>query len=451
MLGRTLKHFTIEEKLGEGGMGVVYRARDTKLQRLVALKVLSPGVATDAEKRKRLFQEARAAARISHPAIAQVYDIDEAEGIIFIAMELVEGQTVRQLIQRKELDLLGTMDVAIQVGEGLAKAHEAGIVHRDIKPANVMLTRDGQAKILDFGLAKQMDPAAGSGERQGGQADAVTQAQTQIGTVMGTAAYMSPEQVKGGAVDSRSDLFSLGVMLFEMATAKLPFERGSFMETMQAVAFEETPSIHSIRSNLPPELQRIITRCLRKRPEDRYPNAVTLVQELKQLRRDTESGRSRSLSLGERFAEVVERARHLSGKDYWWLALGIPALGLLFYLAFAGVSASKILFLAIAGLFLYRNLRNRPRRLIGSLVRRVSRIPEVRLISSDAGRVTIIVDRPVAQLYGRINGYVHDCNQKLFFGQPLSVVIRHEVGAEEIHRLLASPNVHYVRDDVPAA
>lgn len=449
MLGRALKHFTIEETLGEGGMGVVYRARDTKLQRWVALKVLSSGVATDTERRKRLFQEAQAAARISHPAIAQVYDIDEAEGIIFIAMELVEGQTVRQLIQRKELDLLGSMDIAIQVAEGLAKAHEAGIVHRDIKPANVMLTRDGQAKILDFGLAKLVEPATGFGAGQGGQADAVTQAQTQIGTVMGTAAYMSPEQVKGGAVDGRSDLFSLGVMLFEMATAKLPFERGSFIETMQAVAFEETPSIHALRSNLPPELQRILTRCLRKRPEDRYPNAATLAEELKRLRRDTESGRFRSLSLGERFAEVMDRARHLQAREYWWLALVIPALALLGYLAFAGVSTTKLLFLAFAGLLLYRDLRNRPQRLVGNLVRRVSRIPEVRLISSDEGQVTVIVDRPVAQLYGRINAYVHDCNQKMFFGKPLSVVIRHEVGAEEIRKMLASPNVHYVRDDVP--
>jgi eukaryotic-like serine/threonine-protein kinase len=443
-----LKHFAIEETLGEGGMGIVYRARDTKLQRPVALKVLSLEVTTDTEKRKRFFQEARAAARMSHPAIAQVYDVDEDEGIVFIAMELVEGHTVRHLIQNKELDLLGAIDIAIQVAEGLAKAHEAGIVHRDIKPANVIVDKEGRAKILDFGLAKLMDPAPAPGNRDEKPADITTLTLTQIGTVMGTAAYMSPEQVKGGQIDFRSDIFSLGVMLFEMATWELPFRRGTPMETMHAVAFDETPSVHSLRSNLPPELQRIISKCLRKRPEDRYLSDAELIHDLKRLRRDTESGRHRTLSVPERLAEILDRARHLRAGQYLWLAAGALVLILLVYLSRSGVSKGEILFYGLAALIVYRHFRHRPRKALEDLVRKISRIPEVRLICSNGQQVTIVVDRPVAQLYSRIDRHLNECNRRLFFGNPLSTVIRHELRDEEVKALLNGPGVHYVRDDV---
>ncbi len=449
MLGRTLKHFTIEETLGQGGMGVVYRARDTKLQRPVALKVMSPQITADPEKRKRFFQEARAAARITHPAIAQVYDVDEAEGTIFIAMELVEGKTVRSLIQNKELDLLGSIDITIQVAEGLAKAHASGIVHRDIKPANVILTKEGHAKILDFGLAKLMDTVAASHEPDGGLAQVSTLTQTEIGTVMGTAAYMSPEQVKGSPIDFRSDIFSLGVMLFEMATWELPFRRASLLETMHAVAFDETPSIHAHRSNLPPNLQRIVSRCLRKRPEDRYPDATALVNDLRLLRRDTESGHLRALSLRDRLNDALDQARHLQPKQYAWLVFGVLGLVLLVYLAFSGVSSGQLLFYSVAGLFIYRYCRNRPQRLREGLVGKISHLPEVHLITSSEQTVTVVVDRPAAQLYGRINQYTNNCNKSLFFGAPLSVVIRHQVDAEELRKLMSSPNVHYVRDEAP--
>ena len=186
-IGQTLKHYRLDGVIGEGGMGVVYRAHDLKLQRSVALKLLPTALTADAEWRKHFLLEARAAARISHPAIAQVFDVDEQDGTIFIAMELVEGKTIRELIQNRQLDLLGAIDVALQVSAGLAKAHESGIIHRDIKPANVIQTPEGHVKILDFGLAKLLDTEAGTSAFTGGVLSTLTQ--TQIGTVKGTPAY----------------------------------------------------------------------------------------------------------------------------------------------------------------------------------------------------------------------------------------------------------------------
>jgi eukaryotic-like serine/threonine-protein kinase len=430
-------------------MGVVYRAQDLKLQRPVAIKLLAPELVQDAERRKRFFQEARAAARITHPAIAQIYDVDEVDGVIFIAMELVEGATVRDLIRRRELDLLGSIDVAIQVAEGLARAHEAGIVHRDIKPANVMLTKDGHAKILDFGLAKLADPAEPAGGEGMSMLSTVTQ--TRVGTLMGTAAYMSPEQVKGLPVDFRSDLFSLGVTLFEMATWELPFQRNTMMETLHAVAFDETPSIHSVRPNLPLELQQIISRCLRKRPEDRYPDARTLVQELRALRRDTESGKASTFSLRRRVLEVMRQLPQLAPRQYGWAAGVLVGLALILYLILTNVSLGGFIGFSIVALLAYRHVRNRPQRMVEQFVRKIRHVPEVRLISVQDRRITVIVDRPVGQLYGRINAQLNACNRKLFFGDPMSVTIRHDLAAPETHTLLTSTGVHYVRDDVATA
>ena len=196
-IGQTLKHYRLDGVIGQGGMGMVYRAQDLKLQRPVALKLLPTELTADAERRKRFIFEARAAARISHPSIAQVFDVDEENGTFFIAMEMVEGKTVRDLIANGQLDLLGTIDIALQVSAGLAKAHEAGIVHRDIKPANVIQTSEGHVKILDFGLAKLRAEEGITSAIARGVQDLSTMTQTQIGIVKGTPAYMSPEQVKG--------------------------------------------------------------------------------------------------------------------------------------------------------------------------------------------------------------------------------------------------------------
>jgi hypothetical protein len=409
--------------------------------------LLAPELVQDEERRKRFIQEARAVARITHPAIAQIYDVDDADGVIFIAMELVEGSTVRDLIRRRELDLLGSMDVAIQVAEGLARAHEAGIVHRDIKPANIVLTPDGHAKILDFGLAKLVDPAPPDGGGEG-MSMLSTVTQTRVGTLMGTAAYMSPEQVKGLPVDSRCDLFSLGVTLFEMATWELPFQRKTMMETLHAVAFDETPSIHTLRPNLPLELQQIISRCLRKRPEDRYPDARTLIQELRALRRDAEAGRATTFSLRQRVLEALRQLPKLAPQQYGWAAGAVIALALMLYLVLTNVSLGSVIGFSIVALLIYRHVRNRPQRMMEQFVRKIRHVPEVRMITVQDRRVTVVVDRAVGQLYGRINTQLNACNRKLFFGDPLTVTIRHDLTSPETHTLLTSTGVHYVRDDV---
>jgi serine/threonine protein kinase len=449
LIGRTLSQYRIEGFLGQGGMGVVYRARDQKLQRPVALKVLPADLTADQERRKRFMLEARAAARISHPAIAQIYDVDEQEGTIFIAMELVEGKTIRTLIENRELDLLGAIDIALQVAGGLAKAHEAGILHRDIKPANVIQTPDGHVKILDFGLAKLLDPETSSVTLAGGGGSSSTLAQTQVGLLKGTPTYMSPEQVKGERLDARSDIFSLGVMLFEMTTGEVPFSRATAVETMHAIAFAETPALNSIRPNLPVGLRQIVSKCLQKRPEDRYPDARSLVEELRVLRRETESGLVRKISLKDRVDETLDRLRHLKPAECAWLAGGMLVLASVIYILSAKAgSLPQLLTLAVAALWIYRSIRNQPRKMSELFARKVAKIPEVRLIVCVDRKITVGVDRAVGQLYGRINAQLSQCNRKLFFGQPMSVVIRDDLSSEETRQLLAGGGVQYVRDDV---
>jgi serine/threonine protein kinase len=448
LLGQTLNQYRIEGFLGQGGMGVVYRARDLKLQRPVALKLLPAELTADSERRKRFILEARAAARISHPAIAQIYDVDEQEGTFFIAMELVEGKTIDELIENRALDLLGAIDIALQVAGGLAKAHAAGILHRDIKPANVIQTPDGHVKILDFGLAKLFGPETSTLTLAGGAGGVSTLDQTQVGTMKGTPAYMSPEQVKGEPLDPRSDIFSLGVMLFEMVTGEVPFRRPTPVETMQAIAFAETPSMNLIRPSLPAAVRRIVSRCLQKRPQDRYPDAGALVEDLRVLRRETESGQLRSTSLQDRIDEAIDRLRHLKPAEYAWLAgVVVAVVGVLYVLTSKAGSLASLLPFAFAALLIYRNIRNQPRKMSELFARKVAKIPEVRLIVCEEGKLTVGVDRAVGQLYGRINAYLNQCNRKMFFGQPMSVVIRDDLSEEEARRLLAGTGVLYVRDN----
>jgi hypothetical protein len=418
-----------------------------KLQRAVALKCLARDLVSDAERRKRFLLEARAAARINHPAVAQVYDVDEHEGETFIAMELVEGRTVVQLIHSRELDLLGAIDIALLVAGGLAKAHAPGIVHRDIKPANVIVTADGHAKILDFGLAKLVATGVAAPSAFRDEMDFTTMTQTQVGAVKGTPAYMSPEQVKAGEVGAPIDLFSLGVMLFEMATGDLPFRRGTPIETMHAVAFAEAPSVDSRLPNLPADLHRILARCLQKRPEDRYPGARELADDLRKLRRDTESGQARLASWPERLRSMAEQVRHFRTLQYLWLLAGVAGVVLVVYLLIVSVSAGTTVFVAIADLLLYRRVRHQPRRLLEWFVRKVARIPEVRTITSQGNLITLAVDRAPAQLYGRVHGLLDDANRKLFFGQPMTVTIRSDLDARGLRQLLAGGGVRCVRSD----
>ena len=428
------------------GSSIVPKTRSSAAP--VALKILSAELTADPDRRRRFLQEARSAARITHPAIAQVYDVDEEDGVTFIAMELVEGRTVRSMIGDRDLDLLSAIDIASQVAGGLAKAHEAGIVHRDVKSDNVIMTPDGHAKILDFGLAKLLDPGAGQSEETTEISALETLAQTQMGVVMGTVAYMSPEQARGRDIDHRTDIFSLGVMLYEMATGELPFKGANPLDTMHAIAFEESRPVNSVKENLPYDLQRIVSKCLRKRAPDRFPDALALQKDLRQLQRDAESGRMRAATWKDRIGESIETLRSLRPADYVWYAGGAGLLIVISYLLLSDFSIGTLVVLGLIGLFVYRNLRNRPERLLRRFVSKTSKLPAVRLILFQEGLATVLIDQAQASLYQKINQHMRDCNRKLFFGDPLKVAIREEIASEELQKLLIEPGVEYVRDDV---
>jgi hypothetical protein len=444
---RMLKQFRLEGLLGEGGMGLVYRAYDTRLHRPVAVKVLTADVTGDPERKQRFLQEAHAAARINHPAVAQIFDTDEDNGVTFIVMELVEGQTIRHLIQRGELDLMGTMEIGTQVARGLGKAHELGIIHRDIKPANIMRTPDGHVKILDFGLAKLVSPAATQARTEPPPPHALDEARTRSGIVMGTPAYMSPEQIQGHAVDARTDIFALGVVLFEMATGQSPFQRENFREALHAAAYEETAPMNSLRPHIPNDLQRVISRCLKKQPEERYQSARLVADDLERIRRQTETTLAQGTTWRQRLSEAWDQLRQEPPARLAWYGAAAVALALVLYLAITGVGAGKAIPFALVGLFLYRRFRNMPHRLQQSFVRRAAKLPEVRLVVFQATHFTVVVDRPVAQLYGRLNRELQACNRKQFFGQPLTLSIRHDLTAEQLAQMLSGPGVQYVRPD----
>jgi predicted Ser/Thr protein kinase len=451
MTGQTFEHYEIEEQLGKGGMGVVYRARDTRLGRSVALKVLPPELTGDEERKTRFKQEAKAAAAVSHPAIAQIYDVGEGPEGFFIAMELVEGKTVKTLIQGRELDLLGAIEIAIQVAGGLQKAHEAGIVHRDIKPENVVVTPDGHAKILDFGLAKLLEPPKESAPD--GISHLETLAKTQAGFVLGTLRYMSPEQARGQAVDSRSDIFSLGIVLYEMVTGQLPFSGSNPLDTLHAIAFEETRPITAVRPNLPPSLQRVVTRCLRKRAADRYADAKELAADLKTVQREVESGISSKAPLALR---LQERWRALQDRTLgeWLLPAVIAAVVLAVALSFFfGRSGDRsddagpgLVFTVIGGLLVWRRIRNRRVRLARRFTTKVKKMAEVRLVALDGMRFTVVADKAQAGTYVRANAALDAVNGSMFFGDPFTLVVRDDVGAEDEKALLAASGILYVRE-----
>ncbi len=454
MIGQTLKHYHIDALLGRGGMGEVYRARDTRLQRPVALKVIKSDLVADPARKQRFILEARAAAAVNHPAIAPVYDIDEADGITFIAMEYVDGRTVGQLIIQGELDLMGAVEIALQVAEGLARAHEAGIIHRDIKSDNIMVTRDGHAKILDFGLAKLMDSGAeGAGASAGagpvsGRTLTMEQAHTIAGAVLGTLSYMSPEQARGRGLDARSDIFSLGVVLYEMVTGELPFKGETPLDTMHAIAYEEAKPVTMIRRSLPPRVHQIISHCLRKGREDRYPDANALATDLKHLKQDLETGSRLSAPSGARFQVWLDTVRTwlpLSGK--WLIVLGIVFIAAA-VLMITKVRWGELIGPAIILFFLYRSFHERRRRLLAKFTKKVAALPEVKAVVLRNDDVIVVLDKAPAKTYIHISSLVDSANSRLFYGRRFTCSFRDDISEEEIGAFIKQSGVLYVRDDV---
>ena len=325
MVGKSVSHYRITAKLGAGGMGEVYEAEDTELRRKVALKILPEELAADPERLERFKREARAVAALNHPNIVTLHSVEEADGVHFLTMELVEGQSLDQAIPEGGFDLERLFDLAIPVADALSAAHEKGVVHRDLKPANVMVGADGRVKIVDFGLAKLWEATPGSQETE-----LETEGLTKEGVAMGTAPYMSPEQLQGADVDHRSDLFSLGILLFEMTTGKRPFKGKSSIELASSILKDNPDSVTDIREGVPRHLARIIRHCLEKDPELRYQSAKDVRNELTGLKEEVESGEV-PLSTGALpVAQAPESAAQpiqvgASGRPAWLIPAAIAA------------------------------------------------------------------------------------------------------------------------------
>lgn len=314
MIGKTLGHYEILEKLGSGGMGDVYRARDMTLDRGLALKVLSTGKAHDPERLRRFDREAKAVAALKHPNIVTIYSIEEEDGVRFLTMELVEGQTLSDLLPDNGLSLDLFSDLAVPLADAVSNAHANGITHRDLKPANIMVDSDGRLKILDFGLAKLLEPESEFGEA--GSADVTKPLpglRTEEGRVLGTVAYMSPEQAEGKAVDHRSDIFSLGIVFYEMITGRRPFQGDSRASTISSILRDTPTPVTELKRALPPHVGRILDRCLAKDVESRYQSALDLKVDLEELRQETESRVSLESHLTSIRSSARRRIRLLVG------------------------------------------------------------------------------------------------------------------------------------------
>ena len=300
--GQRLSHYEIVDKIGQGGMGAVYRATDTRLNRSVAIKVLPAEVTADPERRARFQQEARLAAGFSHPNIATVHDVGEEGGVTFIVMEVVRGDSLRKLVDADLLPVDRLLAIAEGIAAGLARAHRDGVVHRDLKPDNVVLTDEGQPKILDFGLGKLVEEIR-SPEAEVGEAPTATMVEasragspyvTRAGQLIGTLAYMSPEQLQGGAIDVRTDIFSFGVLFYEMLSGRRPFSGKSNLDTMTSILRDQPKPLRELREDVPTELIDILQRCMEKEPAARYASARELHEERHRRRRRRErSGRCR--------------------------------------------------------------------------------------------------------------------------------------------------------------
>ena len=329
-------HYKIIKKIGQGGMGEVYLADDTRLDRRVAIKVLSKEFSQDAERLKRFVQEAKSASALNHPNIITVFETREQEEIYYVVNEFIDGETLAKKISKEKIELLTTVNIAIQIASALAAAHEAGIIHRDIKPDNVMIRADGIVKILDFGLAKMT--SKNTGEITSLDAETIEQVRTTPGIILGTPQYMSPEQVSGKKADARSDIFSFGVLLYQMVTGRPPFSGRNQIELLAAILKEEPSPIEESAENFPDNLQIIISKTLQKKQEERYQNAKDLLAGLKELEDELKFEAKLSLEIYRTSSEVItQKSKELASQRKRFSFIQLALL-----LLVAGVSAATV-------------------------------------------------------------------------------------------------------------
>src|SRR5262245_12103625 len=321
-----LAHYRLLERIGEGGMGVVWKAFDTRLGRQAALKVLPPELTEDPERRRRMLREARAAAAVTHPNIATIYEVGEFEGITFISMELVHGRTLRSLVGAGPMPIQEALRLGAEIADGLVPAHQAGIVHRDLKPDNILIGADGRPKILDFGLARIVEPRREIPVSPPGEQETRTEELTREGTILGTPAYMSPEQVRGEAVDPRSDVFAFGVVLYEMVTGRVPFRGGNRIGTLAAILNEPAVAASRLNAQVPARLDEVLEKCLDKDAGSRYQSTRDLAVDLRRMARTSESGPSVSYA-GSRDASTAAIVPRPAIRP--WIGWAVAALVLL--------------------------------------------------------------------------------------------------------------------------
>jgi tetratricopeptide (TPR) repeat protein/predicted Ser/Thr protein kinase len=406
VIGRTLNQCKILGKLGSGGMGEVYLAEDTRLNRQVALKLLPAEMAGDPDRRMRFEREAQAIAALNHPNIVTIYSVEEAEGLNFLTMELVEGRSLGELIESEGLPLRKLLELSISLTDAVSAAHESGITHRDLKPENVMVNEQDRLKVLDFGLAKLKDPFLGEGA---GEADATqipTTAETREGTILGTVAYMSPEQAQGQAIDPRSDVFSLGILLYEMATGQRPFKGDNNISVLSAILKDSPRPVGELKADLPPLLQEILDRALQKRPDRRFASATEMRDALQELKSEVDTGEllsssgvsgplQRRAGAGRRWGPIVAIAV---------LGLAVLALGLLAFRPGGLSSGGESAGVAVAdegrpslAVFYFENLTGDPELdwlrtgLTDMLVTDLSQSPNLRVL--DTARLYQILDK----------------------------------------------------------
>jgi eukaryotic-like serine/threonine-protein kinase len=312
MIDETISHFRVTEKLGEGGMGVVYKAIDTRLDRPVALKFLPDKIAKDSQALERFRREARAASALNHPGICTIYDIGEHDGRAFITMEFIDGETLRSHIHGQALSIEETLKIGIQIAEALDAAHSEGIIHRDIKPANIFVTKRGQAKVLDFGLAKLVPKGIANSHSDSKSGGDTADSTSIVGIISGTPAYMSPEHVRGDNLDGRTDIYALGLLLYEMATGRQAFSGGTGGVIIEAVLTRPPVPARSINPDIPPQLEEIINKAVHKDREQRYQHAAELRDDLQRLERGPDSGRISTVSFQSVAAE--QKAANSTGQ-----------------------------------------------------------------------------------------------------------------------------------------